>query len=147
MYQIKSTYWGDILQEILYVENIKRLICRELLLVKENDLRQKLVYDFLCSDLEKHEILAQAAMMAIEKNEDFFLKRLEDFYQHCEGWDVLYKINTEIMRTQLYINTMEKAMHTPVAISFLERRLIKEIIKYVIAQARYYNKLKSDRRL
>lgn len=145
MYQVKSTYWGDILQEILYAENTKRLICQELLLVKDNDLRQKLVYDFLCSDLDKHEILAQATVMAIEINEDFFLKRLEKFYRHCEGGDLLYKINTEIIRTQLYLDTIEKAQDKQESISFMERRLIKEIIKCVMTQARYYNKFKTDR--
>lgn len=146
MHPTRSSHLVDILQEILYVENTKRLICQELLLVRENDLRQKLVYGFLCSDLDKHEILEQAAVLAVERCEDFLLKQLELFYKHCEGRDLLYKIRTEIMRTELYLDTIDKAIEAPGSISFIERRLTKEIIKYVLTQARYYNEYKTGHR-
>ncbi len=137
-----SEYFSDILQEVLYIENTKRLVCQELLLLRDYELRQKLVYSFLRCDMDKHEILHEAAVHAVEGSEDYLLKQLELFYKHCEGQDLIYKIQAEIMRSELYLDIIDKSIEDPASINFVERRFIKEITKYVVTQARYYNAYK-----
>jgi len=130
---------GDILREVVYTEKVKMAISQEILMVKNDCVRQELIYNFLSYELDKHEILEQAAIMALEKGEYDLLKQLELFYKHCEGLVLLDKIRTEITHTELFLETVDKALEDVDSISFVERRLIKEINKYVVTQARYYS--------
>ncbi len=136
------SYFTEILQELLNIEKTKQMICHELLQVSDKDVQLKLVYSFLASDLDKHEMLEQAALLACKETEDYLLKQLELFYKHCEGKDLLLKIRAEISRVEMYLDTVDKAIENSAAISFMERRLIQEISRYVITQARYYNAFK-----
>lgn len=128
----------DILQEVIYTESIKKAISQDILMVKNDSMRQNLIYNFLSYELDKHEILEQAAILAVENDEHYLLKQLELFYKHCEGLVLLDKIRAEITHTELFLETVEKAIDDFDSISFVERRLIKEINKYVVTQARYY---------
>lgn len=139
-----KTIFKDILQEVIYTENIKKAISQEILMAKDEFMRQELIYNFLSYELDKHEILEQAAILAVENNEDYLLKQLELFYKHCEGLDLLDKIRAEITHTELFMEKVGKAIEDFDSISFVERRLIKEINKYVVTQARYYSHFKPD---
>lgn len=132
----------DIMQEVIYTETVKTTISKEILMAKNKPMRQKLIYSFLSYDLDKHEILEQAAAYAVENEEYYLLKKLEMFYKYCEGVSLLDKIHAEIVHTQLFLATVEKAIDDFAAISFVERRLLNEINEYVVTQARYYNELK-----
>lgn len=138
-----DTFFNDILQEVIYAESEKKELSQEILLAKSDRLRQKLIYRFLRSDLNKHAILEQAAMLAIETDAYYLLQQLELFYNHCQGEGLLEKIRTEISHDERYLKTIEKALKDAESISFVDRRLIREINKYVIKQARYYCKLSS----
>lgn len=139
-----KTIFNDILQEVIYTENIKKAISQEILMAKNEFMRQELIYNFLSYELDKHEILEQAAILAVENNEDYLLKQLELFYKHCEGLGLLDKIRAEITHTELFMEKVGKAIEDFDSISFVERRLIKEINKYVVTQARYYSHFKPD---
>ena len=67
---------------------------------------------------------------------------MELYYKHCEGLALLDKIREEIVHTELYLTTVEKAIDNFDSISFVERRLLKEINEYVASQARYYIEFK-----
>jgi len=130
------------MQEVVYAETVKKTISQEILLVKNKIMRQKLIHNFLSYDLDKHEILEHAAIYAIENDEYCLLKQLQLFYNHCEGLNLLDKIRAEIAHTELFMAIVEKVIDSSDTINFVERRLLKEINEYVVAQARYYNELK-----
>lgn len=132
----------DIMQEVIYAEMVKTTISKEILLVKDKNVRQKLIYSFLSYDLDKHEILQHAAIYAIENDENDLIKQLELYYKHCEGRALLDKIRAEVVNTELFLSTVEKAIENCDSFSFVERRLLKEINEYVVTQARYYNEFK-----
>lgn len=142
MFNDSSTIFMDILQEVIYGENVKKTISQEILMIKSDFMRQELIYDFLSYELDKHEILEQAALLAVENGEDYLLRQLERFYKHCDGLDLLDKIHAEITHTAKFLKIVEKAIEDFESISFVERRLIKEINKYVVTQARYYSHFK-----
>lgn len=139
-----NTFLGEILEEILYIEQTRRSICQELLLVRDVETKRKLAGNFLSCSLDKHEVLEQAVIRAMQVNDETVLEQLDSFYRHCEGKDLLSKIRSEIIRTQLYLDVIDRALDFPDTISFIERRLIKEIMKFVITQARCYNEIKPD---
>lgn len=138
-------FFNDILQEVICTESVKKAISKDILLEKNDQERQKLIYKFLCYDLDKHAILEQAAMLAIETDEYDLLQHLEMFYKHCQGTGLLDKIRAEIFHDELYLDTIDKALDDFHSVSFVERRLIREINKYVITQARYYCKFTIER--
>lgn len=131
----------DVLQEIIYTESIKKSLSQEILLEKDEAEKQKLIYQFLNYDLDKHFIMEQAAMLAMENNEHRMFQQLELFYKHADGDGLLAKIRAEIAHDKLFLETIEKAIDDFHVVSFVERRLIKEINKYVMTQARYYCKI------
>ena len=144
MLNYSRTIFTDIIQEVIYTENVKKTISQEILMVKNDFMRQQLIYNFLSYELDKHEILEQAAILAVENGENYLLKQLELFYKHCEGLGLLDKIRAEITHTELFLETVEKGIEDFDSISFVERRLIKEINKYVVTQARYYSHFKPE---
>lgn len=141
MLHYSNSLLTDVLQEIIYAESLKKSLSQELLLEKDESERQKLIYQFLNYDLDKHFIMEQAAMLALENNENKMFQQLELFYKHTEGDGLLDKIRAEIAHDKLFLETVEKAIDDFQVISFVERRLIKEINKYVMTQARYYCKI------
>lgn len=138
MFHYSKYIFNDILQELIYTENLKKAISKDILLAKNDLQQQKLIYDFLCYDMDKHVVLEQAARVAIENDDYFLIKQLELLYKYCEGLGLLDRIHAEIAHSKFFVTMVEKAIENSRSISFVERRLLKEINKYVITQARYY---------
>lgn len=141
MLYYSSSLLTDVLQEVIYTESLKKSLSQEILLEKDDLERQNLIYQFLNYDLDKHYIMEQAALLAIENDEHKLFLQLELFYKHADGDGLLSKIRAEIAHDKLFLETIEKAIDDFHAISFVERRLIKEINKYVLTQARCYSRI------
>lgn len=146
MLRYSNSLLTDVLQEVIYTEGLKKSLSQEILLEKDGLEKQKLIYQFLNYDLDKHFIMEQAVMLAIENDEYKMFQQLELFYKHADGNNLLDKIRAEIAHANLFMETIAKAIRDFQAISFVERRLIKEINKYVVTQARYYCRIPPEMR-
>lgn len=137
--QIDSIY-RSIIEQVVIIEGIKREISRALLLVKDSDKKIKQVYNFLSYDLEKHRLLEYAAVMATEEGEGQILRNLQKFYSYAEGDDLIEKINLEIVCIMRYLEILRHEIKNKGSSDFVERRMIQEICKYVVAMAKIYGR-------
>jgi hypothetical protein len=125
---------------VVIIEGIKKEISRALLLVKDSDKKIKQVYNFLSYDLEKHRLLEYAAVMATEEGEGQILRNLQKFYSYVEGDDLIEKINLEIVCIMRYLEILRHEIKNKGSSDFVERRMIQEICKYVVAMAKIYGR-------
>lgn len=137
--QIDSIY-RSIIEQVVIIEGIKKEISRALLLVKDSDKKIKQVYNFLSYDLEKHRLLEYAAVMATEEGEGQILRNLQKFYSYVEGDDLIEKINLEIVCIMRYLEILRHEIKNKGSSDFVERRMIQEICKYVVAMAKIYGR-------
>ncbi|HBQ87004.1 MAG TPA: hypothetical protein DD811_11095 [Syntrophomonas sp.] len=137
--QIDSIY-RSIIEQVVIIEGIKREISRALLLVKDSDKKIKQVYNFLSYDLEKHRLLEYAAVMATEEGEGQILRNLQKFYSYADGDDLIEKINLEIVCIMRYLEILRHEIKNKGSSDFVERRMIQEICKYVVAMAKIYGR-------
>lgn len=133
--------YNDVLKQVDVLERQKKDLSRDLLLYKEGRRRMKLIYAFLSYDLDKHELFEHAAVCAICNNEEHVLYDLQDFYAHVRGGDLMERIRTEIKCTRRFMNLVEKSMENEGGLNFTERRLLQEICKYILEQARLYRQI------
>lgn len=133
--------YNDVLKQVDVLERQKKDLSRDLLLYKEGRRRMKLIYAFLSYDLDKHELFEHAAVCAICNNEEHVLYDLQDFYAHVRGGDLMERIRTEIKCTRRFMNLVEKSMENEAGLNFTERRLLQEICKYILEQARLYRQI------
>lgn len=141
MSQLVVTLYNNILEQVMQLENTKKEISTELLLAREERKRLALIYNFLSYDLSKHELLEQAAVIALTNREKLVLEHLNRLYATVEKKDTIDKIRHEIECTGRFMKVVGQAKDEKSALSFSERRMVQEIIKYVVAQARLYNKI------
>jgi hypothetical protein len=125
---------------VVIIEGIKKEISRALLLVKDSDKKIKQVYNFLSYDLEKHRLLEYAAVMATDEGEGQILRNLQKFYSYVEGDDLIEKINLEIVCIMRYLEILRHEIKNKGSSDFVERRMIQEICKYVVAMAKIYGR-------
>lgn len=137
--QIDSIY-RSIIEQVVIIEGIKKEISRALLLVKDSDKKIKQVYNFLSYDLEKHRLLEYAAVMATEEGEGQILRNLQKFYSYADGDDLIEKINLEIVCIMRYLEILRHEIKNKGSSDFVERRMIQEICKYVVAMAKIYGR-------
>lgn len=135
--KIDSVY-RSIVEQVVIIEGIKKEISRSLLLIKDSDKKIKQVYNFLSYDLEKHRLLEYAAMMASNEGAGQILRNLQKFYSYADGDDLIDKINVEIVCILRYLEILRNEIKHKGSSDFVERRMIQEICKYVIAMARIY---------
>lgn len=133
--------YNDVLKQVDVLERQKKDLSRELLLYKEGRRRMKLIYAFLSYDLDKHELFEHAAVCAMCNNEEHVLYDLQDFYAHVRGGDLMDRIRTEIKCTRRFMQLVEKSMENEGGLNFTERRLLQELCKYILEQARLYRQI------
>lgn len=131
--------YQQIIQQVAAIEAGKKEISRSLLLAKKSKDRIPQVYNFLTYDLEKHQLFCYAAIMAINYQEDKIIENIKSFYSHIEETDLLDKIDREIAYVSRYIEILNKEIKNRGSSNFIERRMIQEICKYVMALAHMYN--------
>jgi hypothetical protein len=139
--QLVVTLYNNILEQVMQLENSKKEISTELLLAREERKRLALIYNFLSYDLSKHELLEQAAVIALTNREQLVLEHLNRLYSTVEEEETIDKIRYEIKCTQRFMKVVSRAKDEKSALTFSERRMVQEIIKFVVAQARLYNQV------
>ena len=137
--RVNSLYKNTI-EQVLVIESCKKDISMQILMVRDEK-RWNLIQDFLEHDLQKHLLLEQAAVIAINNGADEIIQDLESLYQHTSGPDLMTKIRTECLQVEKFIKLIKKGRKHKDWLSFTERRAMQEISKFVLEQAREYNKL------
>lgn len=141
MSQLVVTLYNNILEQVTQLEGSKRQISTDILLARDNRKRLSLIYNFLSYDLSKHELLEQAAVIALNNKEKLVLDHLERLYLKEGDEETIIRIRREISVTQKFMKIINRARDKNAALTFSERRMLQEITKYVVAQARLYNQL------
>ncbi|MGI5920249.1 MAG: hypothetical protein ACOX6I_00680 [Syntrophomonadaceae bacterium] len=139
MQQTVLSIYKDIMEQVLIRENYKRDISRKILMLKKSSRRLILIYSFLGFDLDKHRLLEYAAIIALNNGNTVILPQLKRFYIHTEEGDILDQIRKEILLVSKYMEILNKGIRRPENCSFIERRMVQEISKYVLALAKAYN--------
>ena len=139
MTQIIKTLYKDLLKQVSVLESYKKELSSEILLTRKGKARLALIYKFLSYDLDKHELLEHAAVLAISNKEATMVEDLQKLYAHHDGEELIDKIRSEIKLIKRFMQTINKGIKYPDSITFYERRMIQEISKYVVEQARLYN--------
>ena len=137
--EVDSLYKNTI-EQVLIIEKCKKDIAARILMVRD-ERRWKLVQEFLEYDLQKHLLLEQAAVIALNNGSDEIVKDLEKLYQYSSGEGLLGKVRQEISHIEKFIKIIERGRKHKNWLSFTERRVLQEINKYVLEQAREYNRL------
>jgi len=136
-----KAFYQNILQQVLTLELDKKNLSSNILITRNKDHRISLILHFLDCDLKKHELLEHAAVVAMSNRETSILEHLGQLYAHV-GSDkgTIDRIQAEIEFVRRFINLLTKLDKHPDMLSFFERRMVQEIVKYVMEQARIYNK-------
>lgn len=138
-----SGFYDSILQQVMILERCKKEVGDRLLLIRDTRRRRSILYSFLSLDLEKHQLMEQAAVVAARSNEGAAIRRFTGFYSYAESnTDLVRCIRDEMRTASSHMKILQKSMLHPDQLSFAERRLVQEIDKYVTAQARLYKKMK-----
>ena len=137
--RVYSLYRNTI-EQVLIIESCKKDISMQILMVRDEK-RWGLIQEFLEHDLQKHLLLEQAAVMAINNGANKIIEDMENLYQHTSGPDLITKIRSEISQVEKFIKLIKKGRKHKDWLSFTERRAMQEISKFVLEQAREYNKL------
>lgn len=141
MTEAVKAFYQNILQQVLTLEVEKKNLSTEILITRNKDQRLQLILNFLNHDLKKHELLEHAAVVAMSNKEEAILEHLGKLYAHTgREVEAIDRIHEEIDFISGFINLLTKLDKHPEQISFFERRMVQEIVKYVMEQARMYNK-------
>lgn len=134
-------FYSDILNQVLQTENKKKGAAEKMLIIRSDDDKWPYVRDFLSCDLEKHRLLEQAAVAAMQNKSDRVLAHISRLYEECGVDQVIDIVRAEIDRDQKMLTVIVKQIKHPDSISFFERRFLQEIRKYMVHQARLYVKV------
>lgn len=136
---ISKPSFHSILHQVRSLEKFKQEISRQLINTSEPGLSLSFIYSFIYFDLQKHELLWQAAWTARQNQDIDSWHILSQLYQHIDtDADLTERIAGEIRLNRQFLKVISKTLIQPSQSSFNERRLAQEVRKYVTAQARVY---------
>lgn len=136
-----GNFYKNVLDKVLILEKAKKDLSRQILLCREEKRRLNFIRQFLQYELNRHELFEHAAVAAMNNDDKKVLKDIARFYGIDDENEVLSAIRSEIGITRKFISSLEKVIKYPRFASFSERRLVKEIEKYILEKARIYIKL------
>lgn len=134
---VRSLY-HDILRKILLLEVEKKATSRRILIKRSDRERLPLIRDFLQAELSKHRLLEQAAVSALQNRAHEVLKHISQLYPPSEGISQIECIRVESARCEQMLVLVCKEIKHPDTCTFFERRVLNDIKKYVVDQAREY---------
>jgi hypothetical protein len=138
---VKALY-RDILSQVLLLEIQKKAAAEGILVLRSDKERLPFIKEYLELDLNKHQLLEQAAVSALQNNDPEVLDHLARLYPFSgEKRPVIDIIRSEIDYEQRLTRIIERAIKYPENITFFERRILQEISKLMVEQAREYLKV------
>ncbi|MCR4400710.1 MAG: hypothetical protein NUV35_07585, partial [Syntrophomonadaceae bacterium] len=140
MSDMVKAFYRDILTQVLAVETRKKRASERLLLTRAERPRLRIIREFLTLDLDKHNLLEQAAIAAFRNDEKEVLEHLRQLYGLDDDSRLIDAIREEIARTERLLLPVVNEIKYPRTSGFSERRLLQEVQKYAVARAREYVK-------
>lgn len=137
MNSLKEVY-KEALSQVLAMENIKKDLSRLMLQQREAAERRSIIIDFISQDLKKHSLLAQMAAEGTNRDDVEVLTSICHLYGVDNADDLWNKIESHQRLNQRMLDLLQKEMEHPGEGDFLERRLLMEIEKQALRQARDY---------
>jgi len=129
-------FYTEIIQQVILVERCRHDLNKRLLSSKNRAQKRQLMLSFLCLDIEKHQLFASAAQVAVQDGDETVIRRLHNFYRHNAEFDnIVMIIQDEINKTRKFIHVIQRSLHGWAEMSFAEKRLAQEIEKYIIVRA------------
>ena len=138
--EMVRTFYHDILKRILLLEIEKKETARRILVLKSDTDRLPLMRDFLQADLTKHQLLEQVTVSAMQNQVFEVLDQIGRFYSSADGISQIECIRTEITRCESMLALVDKSIKHPRTCTFFERRILRDVNRLVISQARDYSK-------
>lgn len=133
--------YRDILKKVLVLEVNKKETAQRILILKSEQDRLPLIRDYLNADLSKHRLLERAAVSAMQNQVNEVLDHISKLYTTSDdGISLIECIRSEIATNQSMLAPVIKEIKHPKTCTFFERRILREVNKYVINQAREYAK-------
>lgn len=133
-------FYHDILKRILLLEIEKKETAQRILVLKSETDRLPLMRDFLQADLTKHQLLEQVAVSAMQNQVSEVLDQIGRFYSPADGTSQIECIRAEITRCESMLALVDKNIMHPRTCTFFERRILRDVNRLVISQARDYSK-------
>ncbi|NLB87816.1 MAG: hypothetical protein GX790_01110, partial [Syntrophomonadaceae bacterium] len=87
----------NIFDQVMAIELCKKELSKKILLLKPCKRRLNFIHSFLGYDLNKHELLEHATVIALHNDEKDILEKIDHFYSYREEEDLLNHIRKEIM--------------------------------------------------
>lgn len=135
-----NAFYGDILNQVLAAETEKKAAAEKILIIRTDHDRWPYIREFLTCDLNKHRLLEQAAVAAMQNKSDRILQHIRRLYEECDEDEAIDIIRNEIEHDQKMLEAVAKEIKYPRLTNFFERRFLQEIRKYVVLQSREYIK-------
>lgn len=137
-----TNLYQNIFEQIFAIELCKKELSKKMLLQKDIKNRQKYIYSFLNYDVNKHELLEHAAIVAYHNDEKDILLKISSYYKDNTEEDIINIIREEIKNIRSLHFIVKKQISFPQNLSFVEKRRLNDINKYVLEQARLYMQTK-----
>lgn len=137
---LARTFYQNILLQVLNLEREKKKVAEALLLVKGEQEKIPYVRDLLRLDLAKHRLMEQALSVAAQNKSDEVMEHILKMYPEAACDNISCIIRGSIERDESLLKPLEKAIKHPDFITFFERRILREIEKFAMEEARVYNR-------
>ncbi len=137
-----NSLYKNTLEQVLAIELKKKDLSHKILLLKEGKRKWTHMYTFLSYDVSKHELLEHITVVFMQNKEDELIKQIENFYLYRNDADVLVAIRKEIKTDLAFMEVVKKQLNHPANLTFVEKRMLNEISKFIIEMAREYMKMK-----
>lgn len=140
MSDMVKAFYRDILTQVFAIETRKKRASERLLLTKSQRQKLRIIKEFLILDIDKHNLFQQAAIVGFRNQAYDVLDHLLKLYAVSEYDEITERIREEISRNEKLLIPVINEIKYPRTSGFFERRLLQEVSKYVICQAREYIK-------
>ncbi len=138
-----KNFYRDILKKVLVLEAQKKENAQRILILRSNKARLPWIRDFLNADLLKHRLLEQATVSATQNEVEEVLDHIKKLYSMSNDLSLIESIRLEIAMDEKMLDLIIKKIKHPKTCTFSERRILQDVNKYVIHQAREYAKVNS----
>ncbi|MGE5544616.1 MAG: hypothetical protein ACM3UW_06535 [Bacillota bacterium] len=138
--EMVKAFYHEILKKILLLEIKKKETAQRILIRKSRHDRLPLIKDFLQANLSKHRLLEQATVSAMQNQVEEVLDQIGRFYSAADETSPIECIRDEIARCEEMMALVSKEIQHPKNCTFIERRILDEVNRLVISQAREYAK-------
>lgn len=137
MSNLKEVY-KETLTQVLALETKKKDLSRVMLQQHEGVERRRTIMEFINMDLLKHNMLAQMLAQTTNQQDLEVLASIGNLYGVGDSEELWAKVESHQRLNRRMLDLLEREIEIPGQGDFVERRLLMEIEKQALRQARDY---------